>query len=139
MEIELAYPIFVLPKNNSMIYVYFREKDLKSTSETLLKKIDYSKMELIDASGGKYRIKNAFKTGYRGIWGFNPLLKGRQILIDFEYFPDVEKMSLSDFQAEIIERIEKNKRFWESGWDINELRKRVQDADNFAAIAKLLA
>lgn len=137
MQTELTYPVIVLPRNNSMIYVYFKERDLKSTSEELLQKLDYSNLDLIDVLGRKYKIKRAFKVKYLGLWGFNPLLKGRQILIDFE-LNSIENVRLEDVQQELIKRVEKNKRFWESAWDIEELKEKLQGSKTFDEIANLL-
>lgn len=138
MQVELKYPIIVLPKKSNMVYVYFKEKDLKSTSEELLRKLDYPNLDLIDASGCKYKIKRAFKVKYLGLWGFNPLLKGRQILVDFEYEPEVEQLFLSDFKNDIIHRVDRTKRIWQSGWDINELKEAVTNSSSFEEIANLL-
>ncbi|MCA6516135.1 MAG: hypothetical protein IM577_11145 [Chitinophagaceae bacterium] len=98
MQTELKYPVIVLPRKDNMVYVYFTEKELKSTNEELLQKFGYTNLVLIGASGCKHKIKKAFKVKYLGLWGFNPLLKGRQILIDFEYEPEVEQVLLSDLK-----------------------------------------
>jgi|SRR5690606_4156769 len=138
MSKELRYPVIAVPRNDNMVYVYFREKELKSTSEELLRKLDYGNIELIDSSGHKYRIKKAFKVKYLGLWGFNPLLKGRQILIDFDYNPEVEQVALSDFKKDIINRVDKTKRIWQSGWDISELKEAITNSSSFEEIAYLL-
>ncbi|MGN7787360.1 hypothetical protein ACTJIJ_22690 [Niabella sp. 22666] len=70
--------------------------------------------------------------------GFNPLLKGRQILIDFELNSSIEHVRLEDVLQELIKRVEKNKGFWESAWDIEELKKRLQESRTFDEIANLL-
>lgn len=138
MQAELKYPVIVLPRKDNMVYVYFTEKELKSTSEELLQKLDYTNLDLIDASGRKHKIKRAFKVKYLGLWGFNPLLKGRQILIDFEYEPEVEQVLLSDFKEKIIYRVDRTKQIWQSGWDINELKEAVTKSSSFKEIANLL-
>jgi hypothetical protein len=138
MKVKLNYPVIVLPKKDNMVYVYFNDKDLKSTSEDLLKKIDYINLEVIDSLGYKYKINRAFKVKYLGLWGFNPLLKGRQILIDFEYDSEVQRILLEGFKEEIIKRLEKKKKFWETGWDIQELKKKVYYSPTFSTIAELL-
>jgi len=138
MEVELNYPIIVLSKKDNMVYAYFNDKELKSTSEELLKKLDYTNLELIDRFGCKYKINKAFKIKYLGLWGFNPLLKGRQILIDFEYDPEVQSVSLDNFKEEIIISVEKKKRFWETSWDIDELKQKVNQSSTFNEMAELL-
>ncbi|MBC7401107.1 MAG: hypothetical protein H7289_14300 [Mucilaginibacter sp.] len=138
MRGEPVYPVIVFSNNDNMIYVYFNERKLKSTSEALLKKIDYKKLELFDASGHQYKITEAFKVKFLGLWGFNPILKGRQILIDFKYDPVIEDISFEDFKRNIVIRLENNKRFWESGWDIEELKQKIYETTTFIEIAELL-
>jgi hypothetical protein len=138
MQAKLKYPVIVLPKKDNMVYVYFKEKELKSTSEELLQKLDYTSLDLIDVSGLKHKIKRAFKVKYLGLWGFNPLLKGRQILIDFEYEPELEQVLLSDFKEKIIYRVDRTKQIWQSGWDINELKEAISNSSSFKEIANLL-
>lgn len=138
MQAELKYPVIVLPRKDNMVYVYFTEKDLKSTSEEILRKLDYTSLDLIDAAGCKHIIKKAFKVKYLGLWGFNPFLKGRQILIDFEYEPEIKQVLLSDFKKDIINRVNKTKQIWQSGWDLNKLREAVIKSSSFKEIANLL-
>lgn len=138
MKVELNYPIIVLSKKDNMVYVYFKEKDFKSTSEELLKKIDFANLEVIDSLGHNYKINKAYKIKYLGLWGYNPLLKGRQILIDFEYDSEVQMISLEDFKAEIIKRLEKKKKLWEMSYDFQELKHRVYHSPSFSTIAQLL-
>ncbi len=138
MQVELKYPVFAFKKNDNMVYVFFKERDLKSTSIQILNTINFGNVTHIDSLGNKYKIKKAFKVKYLGLWGFNPLLKGRQILIDFEYAPAVEQVLLSDFKKDIIHRIDKTKRIWQSGWDINELKEAVLNSSSFEEIANLI-
>lgn len=138
MQAELKYPVIVHPRKDNMVYVYFTEKEFKSTSEELLQKLDYKNLDLIDASGHKYKIKRAFKVKYLGLWGFNPLFKGRQILIDFEYEPKVEQVLLSDFKEKIIYRVERTKQVWQSGWDLDELKEAVTKSSSIRDIVDFL-
>lgn len=121
-----------------MIYVFFKEVDLKSTSTQIFKTFNYQNVIHIDSLGNKYKIKKAFKVKYLGLWGFNPLLKGRQILVDFEYESEVEQITLDDFKRDILFRIDKTKRIWQSAWDIEELKTTVENSKTFKGIAQLL-
>jgi|GEM_PF-2380044 hypothetical protein len=138
MNNKLNYPIIVLPKKDNMIYVFFKENDFRSTSEELLKTIDYPNLDIIDSFGQIFKIIRAFKVKYLGLWGFNPLLKGRQILIDFEFYPEVNQILLNDFKLILINRIEKNRRTWQSGGTIIELKKAISISSSFYEIANLL-
>ena len=138
MKINIGYPVIVLRKNDNMIYVFFNDKDLKSTNEDLLKKINYRNVEIIDSNGLRYKITKAHKVRYLGLWGFNPFLKGGQILIDFEYDSHVQTIILEIFKDEIITRIEKKKKFWESGWDFEVLKQKIFACRSVTEMAILL-
>ena len=138
MKIDLEYPIIIIRNYDKMVYVYNDNKTFKSTSEDLLKKIDYTKLDIIDSLGYQYKIDKVFKVKYAGFWGFNPFLKGRQIVIDFEFNQEIRKVALDDFKGKIIERIDNNKNFWEIAWDIKELKQQLHLCSTFSEIAKLL-
>lgn len=138
MQLNLKYPVFVFQKNDDMVYVFFNERDLKSTNTLIFKDFDYKNVIHIDSFGSRYKIKNVFKVKYLGLWGFHPFLKGKQILVDFEYELEAEKVLLTDFKKEIIQRIERSKRIWQSGWDIDLLKKAVAESISFEEIANFL-
>ena len=92
MIIELNYPVFAFLKGDNMIYVFFDELSLKSTNTQILKTLKYEDICHVDSLGNKYKIDSAFKVKYLGLWGFNLLLKGRQILIDFDYKPSIDSI-----------------------------------------------
>ena len=139
-RLDLKYPIFGFIPNDNMVYVINNSINLRSSSKYLLKKLNYFKGVVItDTSGCRYIIKKAYMVRYRGLFGFNPLLKGRQILIDFEYEPVVETISLDTFKKEIICRIDKTKHIWQSGWDINDLKNMVLNSNSFKEIANYLS
>lgn len=135
---QLEYPVFAFQKNDNMIYVFFIEDDLKSTNEDFLKKGGFKGNIIVDATGKTYKIKNAYKVKYLGLWGFNPLLKGRQILVDFEYEPETTQITLDNLKKDIIERIDKTKRIWQSAWDIDEFKKEIESSKTFRDTAHLL-
>lgn len=138
MEVKLCYPVILISKEDEMIYVFCKDKDLKSSSVELLKEIDFSKDDLIDSTGCIYKIKRAYKVKYLGFLGFNPLLKGRQIQIEFEYDKEVRKVNLDEFKQEIIRRIDETKWIWKSAWSIKELKQRIMECDNISEIVMLL-
>lgn len=135
---DLEYPVFAFSKKDNMIYVFFNEKDLKSTNTKIFEKFNYKDVIHIDSSGNKHKIVKAFKVKNLGLLGFNPLLKGKQILIDFEYDSQVERITLDDFKKDILSRIDKTKKIWQSGWDIAELKNIVTNSNSFKSIAILL-
>lgn len=138
MKSPIEYPIFVFQKNDNMVYVFSSEKDLKSTNTELFEKLNYKDMVHIDSAGNQYKVAKAVKVKNLGFFGFNPLLKGKQILIDFQYDSEIEPLSLDSFKRDIIARVGKTKNVWQSGWDVEELKKAVANSQSFEEIADLL-
>jgi len=139
MRTHLSYPIFATKAKDNMVYVFFKEKDLKATSTSLLSKNVFKNVTLIDSQGNVFKIERAYKVKYLGLFGFSLLKKGgRQILVDFEFDSDVKTIELSEFKKEIINRIEIMKYFWQSAWDIDELKSKIMNCNTFVDIAYLI-
>jgi len=135
---KLKYPVFAFQKNDSMIYVFFEDKDLKSTSVQFLNQNGFVGDTLIDLKGNIFKIKKAFKVKYIGLLGFSLLKKGRQILVDFEFDSEIKTISLSEFKKDIIERIKINKSYWEASWNIEDLIENINNSTSFESIAQFL-
>jgi len=138
MKIEVQYPVLVFPSYEKMVYVFRKESGLTHTTVTLLKTIKYDGMEIVTSSGMKHTIKDAYKIKYLGFWGFNPMLKGRQILIDFNFYENPSRVDLPELKKRVMECVRANKDFWESAWDIKELVSEIESADSFEMVAELV-
>jgi len=138
MEPKLNYPVFVLPKKSDMIFVFFKEVDLKSTTTEFLDKGGFVGDIIVDAFGNKYEIEKAYFKKYRGLLGYNPLLKGRQILVDFHFAMELHPIALDEFKRIVHDRINKNKRLWLSSWNIDELQAAIANSISFEEISHLL-
>lgn len=134
----MKYPVFALKEKDNLIYVFFKEKDLKTTNTDLLRKNIFKNVTLIDASGKVYKIKNAFKIKDASFFGFSLLKKGRQVLIDFEFEEESTNVSISQFKQDIKDKIDRNKNFWQSAWDISELKEKINKSTSFREIADLI-
>ncbi|SEJ29583.1 hypothetical protein SAMN04488018_12244 [Myroides marinus] len=138
MELRLNYPVLLLSKSNNRIYVFTKEKDLKSTNEELFGKINYSNYYVVDELGLMYTINNAFKVKKCGLFGVNPFLKGKQILIDFEFSSQIDKLLLDTIKQELVQRIEQDKDYWKLNWNIQELEAKIISSKTFKEIYLLL-
>ena len=138
MQVALKCPVFAFLPHDNMIYVFFRDDRLKSTSVQFLQKDGYRDSTILDCTGTLYTVQSAYKVKYRGLWGFNPLLKGRQIVVEFEFSPDVRTILVEEFKEDVIKRINKTREIWESAWDIDELVEEVKRSRSFEEIAELL-
>lgn len=135
---NIKYPVFALSEKDNLVYVFFKEKDLKTTNTALFKKNIFKNVILIDSSGNIYKIRKTYKVGYIGILGISLLKKGRQILVDFEFENDVMSIKIEDFKQDLIQKIEKNKGFWRSAWNINELKEGIINCNSFEEIADFI-
>jgi hypothetical protein len=134
----LSYPIFATKAKENMVYVFFKEKDLKATNTNLLSKNVFKNVTLIDSQGNVFKIKRAYKVKYIGLFGFSLLKKGRQILVDFEFENDKATFELPEFKQFIIQKIENNKSYWNASWDIDELKSKIMNCNSFADVASLI-
>lgn len=134
----LSYPIFATKAKENMVYVFFKEKDLKATNTNLLSKNVFKNVTLIDSQGNVFKIKRAYKVKYIGLFGFSLLKKGRQILVDFEFENDKATFELPEFKQFIIQKIENNKSYWNASWDIDELKSKIMNCNSFADVAYLI-
>ena len=138
MSTTLSFPVFASQKNDDMIYVYHSDIALKSTNTKILRDQGYAGIKLIDSSGRVYMISKAYQVRYLGLFGISLLKKGRQILVDFEYEDNISAVSLNNFKKEITEKIDRKTKFWESAWDIKELKGRIANSASFEEIAGLI-
>jgi hypothetical protein len=133
-NILLKYPIICLSKKNHMIYLYSNYSDMRKTSEDLLG--IWSDVKIIDSQGLEFKINEVKKTGLRGIFGWNPLLKGKSIYVDF-VFSDGKNVDFVTLKNEIINRVEKTKQFWKEAWSIKELKNAINEAKTFEELISL--
>jgi len=132
------FPVFAFQKNDHMVYVFFNERNLKSTNTEILDKIGYKGITLIDSNGNVFKIKRAYKVKFIGLFGFSLLKKGRQILVDFEFENEKTTFELSEFKQFIIQKIENNRSCWNASWDIDELKDKIMNCKSFEGIASLI-
>lgn len=91
---DVVFPIISFYEDRNMIYYFDSKKQFNYTSEEILKKGVFKNSQLIDSIGQWYKIQSVEKTGYRGLWGFHPLLKGTSIKVKYT----LEKTKLYDFE-----------------------------------------
>ena len=135
----MKYPVIAIKKNDKMVYVFSKEKDLKSTNTELLDKDVFKNVVLIDSDGLAYQVDKAYKVKYLGLGGISLLKKGRQILVDFKFKGDPTAVKLEEFKHDVLERINNNKSFWQSSWgDLSELEREIRESDSFEEIANII-
>jgi hypothetical protein len=129
----MEYPILIIKKSDPMIYIYKDYDSMRKTSEELFEENIWKDAEIYDANSQKYYVIDEKKVGLRGLWGWNPLLKGKSIWVDFT-FSDGITFDLEKLKEELILKIKKKKQYWEASWDIEELIEKVKTESNFKKI-----
>jgi len=138
MKAELKYPIFSFVKNDNMVYVFYRDKDNKTTNIEIFKKYKFKGIVIIDSSGMKYIIKRAYKTKWLGISGYFTGMQGRVFLVDFEYEDEIEQISLDELKEMILNRYPKS-RWFHSAWvDVNEFKEEMDKCTTFEELARVV-
>ena len=112
MKAKLKYPIFWSSPNDNRIYVFWKEKENKTTKLDMLKEANGWKGDMIiDATETKYIVKCSYMTKWKGIHGFTGMIYYEQ-----EYEDNPESFSLQQLQDRIAERYPKTRWFREEGW-----------------------
>jgi hypothetical protein len=82
---SIKFPIIVLKKGDSMVYTFSNKLSFTRTSEELLKIGIWDNCEIIDSNQISTTITDVRVCGYTGLWGWNPFLKGKGIIVDFDF------------------------------------------------------
>ncbi|MCC9019749.1 hypothetical protein [Flavobacterium lipolyticum] len=128
---HIKFPILGLVDNDNFLYFFDKEERLKKTSEDIFKKGVLPGEKYIDSNGFIFKVINIKKIGYAPFFGFSLVLKGRQIKIEMEFDPNVEKMELSTLKQIALEKVEKTKQFWKEAWSIKDLKNAIKNAQSF--------
>ena len=129
----MKLPVVYFLKNDKNIYADDSKLHLKSASTSLMHVSNDS--TIIDSQGVLYKIKRTYQTGWRYLWGYHPLQKGRTAKIDFE-IESTKKVPLDDFKNIIIKKLNSGveKNFWYNKRDISRLKERVIKAETYKEV-----
>ena len=135
MKAKLKYPIFWSSPNDNRIYVFWKEKENKTTKLDMLKEANGWKGDMIiDATETKYIVKCSYMTKWKGIHGFTGMIYYEQ-----EYEDNPESFSLQQLQDRIAERYPKTRWFREEGWGSrDDFRRTVYACKTFEEVADIL-
>ena len=138
MKAKLKYPIFWSGPNDNRVYVFWKEKENKTTKLDMLKEANGWKGDMIiDATGTKYIVKCSYMTKWKGIHGFTGGFTG-MIYYEQEYEDNPESLSLQQLQDRIAERYPKTRWFREEGWGSrDDFRRTVYACKTFEELAGL--
>jgi hypothetical protein len=105
MKIEPKFPIIQIIEGDSVIYGCTNTNDYYKCDINYIPK--YKNSTVVDSNGTMFKITSAKKSKWGTLlWGYHPWLKGRVVVVDFEYeLP--QKLDWAEFKHILIERLSK--------------------------------
>lgn len=105
MKIEPKFPIIQLIEGDKVVYGCTNASDYYQCDINYIPK--YENSIVIDSEGTLLKIISAKKTKWgTWLWGYNPLLKGRVAIVDFDY-EQPQKLDWKEFKIILTERLSK--------------------------------
>jgi hypothetical protein len=81
----------------------------------------YNGLNIIDSEGNSFDVQGAKKVGYAGfLWGFS-LIFGQRIRVELIFNGSNKDFSIEDFKEKTLKQLKKDKHFWSSGGNFEEL------------------
>ena len=98
----------------------------------------FKDLQIVDSSGNLYLVKSAAKVkGIGPFWGYNIFLN-QNIRIKLVLSTETQELTLPDVKNKVITATNKERNFWSSGGNINQLRKLVVDSPSIADLIQNL-
>jgi hypothetical protein len=134
---EIKYPIVAFAKGG-VIHFAKNEADLTICSKRGLKNGFYNGLNIIDSEGNCFDIQGARKVGYAGfLWGFS-LKYGQRMQVELIFMGSNKDLSIENFKERILKQLKKDKHFWNSGGNFNELVVMINSEKSFKRIITYL-
>jgi len=134
---EIKYPAIAFARGG-ITHFARNEADLTICSRRGLKNGFYNGLNLIDSEGNSFDIQGAKKVGYNGsLWGFS-LMFGQRIRVDLIFSGSTKYLSIEDFKEKILREFNKQKGFWNSGGNLEELKLTIKMINSYKEIITYL-
>lgn len=131
----MKFPITIFDEKDPMVYSFPDEKSLKKSSEELFAKNVWKSYRFIDSDGYEYSVLDVRRAGTRGFMGWNPLLKGKQIWVEFD-LSERKSIDVDVFKSILLNRVSLSESFWEESYDIDELKEEIRQSHDFETLIK---
>jgi hypothetical protein len=134
MKINLQYPVFVVNKTNTMVYVYYNERQHKSVGmDFFTAEVSLGGHKIIDSSGMQYTTKSAYMTGSSGF------REGEDRVISFEYkYEDAgTPVSLEELKKMLLECYPKSKWLRPAWNNIKIFQGEIDRCNDFSQLVSL--
>ncbi len=98
----------------------------------------YNNLDIIDSNGNSFGVSRAHKVGTVGLfWGYNIFLE-QNLRVELEFKQHVEQVTLEAFKDRVLSIFEKDKYFWESGENIDDLKRMVRGSKTYRELIQEL-
>ncbi|HYG37621.1 MAG TPA: hypothetical protein VD908_03335 [Cytophagales bacterium] len=123
---EIIFPIITFDK---YAFSIVEDKDkLTTTTSAGVKNGLFDNLLIVDKTGKTFKVKDVKKLHPIGpFWGYNIFLN-QKIKVELQLKPIEPELSLTDIKERILKIFKKDKYFWESGGNLNELIGLVENA-----------
>jgi hypothetical protein len=134
---KMIFPVLTFSRPN--VIEFAKDEDRLTRCNRLgLKNGYYNNLKVIDSDGNCFSVSQANKVGTIGpLWGFNLFLE-QQLRVRLEFKNSIERITLEDFKVKILNAFDKNKYYWESGGNIDDLKRIVRGSKSHGEIIQEL-
>lgn len=134
---KIKYPVVAFLKGRG-IHFARNEADLTICSSRGLNSGFYDGLNLIDSEGSSFVVLGAKKVGYFGfLWGLS-LTYGQRIQVELNITESSKGLTIDDLKQKILFNLEKDRHFWNSGGDFNDLKNIIKTENSFKEIITCL-
>lgn len=134
---KIIFPVLTFSRPNVIEFAKDIDR-LTSCNRLGLKNGYYNNLSIVDSIGNSFVVAHAHKIGTIGpFWGFNIFLE-QSLRVELEFEKGVEQLGLDDFKDKVLNVFEKDKYFWDSGGNLDELKRAVRSAKTHGELIEKL-
>jgi hypothetical protein len=133
MDNSVKFPAILIDKNN-IIHFVRNNIELTTCSVKSWKKGYFNNLIIIDSMGFSNIVEKAVKVGYANAFFGLSLLYGQRIKVKLIFKNGDKTYDIDNFKTLIIKKIIKDKYFWNSGGNYDDIIKEINDKHNIKDI-----
>lgn len=132
--------MLILDSKNRQIEYKLKFNNQLSISYDFFKKNDIAKWALYDVIGNEYSVVNVVKVRWSGLFGFNPLYKGRGVVVRL-VLKEEQRKSLDEMKSLLYKFIIKNPSCLGTGkfTSDREIKSHIMRAISFKSLYEIFA
>lgn len=137
MLIDISYPAVAFAKGG-IVHFARNADDLVLCSKRGWKSGFYDSLNIVDSEGKGFNVQEARKVGNVGLlWGFDFAL-GQRIKVELVH-SEASMVSIEELKEKLLKQLKKDRHFWNSGGNLEEITSTVRAAKSHNEVLKYLA